>query len=189
MYHISEVYPVAVHKKCNLVWMSSSKPECRNAGQSGRDAAIVGKDAMMNLHCNALLFDMDGVLIDSTPAVARVWRRWALEHGFDTQRAAGLPQPSLFLTSTDVLNGKPHPEPYIKAAAKLGFRNADCIVFEDVPAGIRAGKAAGSRVIAFRTAVSDVVLKQTCADWVLNDCCEVRVTGTEGFIQLQITAG
>ena len=33
--------------------------------------------------CRALLFDLDGVLIDSTPAVARVWRQWALERGFD----------------------------------------------------------------------------------------------------------
>jgi mannitol-1-/sugar-/sorbitol-6-phosphatase len=221
------------------------------------------KGVMITLECGALLFDMDGVLIDSTPAVARVWRRWALEHGFDPQevihkahgrpsittlreylpnanheaenrlveraeiedlegvvplpgaqellsslpaerwaivtsctrplaevriRAAGLPQPALFLTSTDVVNGKPHPEPYIKAAAKLGFANADCIVFEDVPAGIRAGKAAGSRVIAFRTTVNDIVLKQACADWVLNNCSEVRVIGTEGSVQLQIAA-
>jgi mannitol-1-/sugar-/sorbitol-6-phosphatase len=41
---------------------------------------------MVQIHCKALLFDLDGVLIDSTPAVARVWRRWALEHGFDPQR-------------------------------------------------------------------------------------------------------
>jgi mannitol-1-/sugar-/sorbitol-6-phosphatase len=33
------------------------------------------------IHCNAILFDMDGVLVDSTPAVARVWTGWALEHG------------------------------------------------------------------------------------------------------------
>ena len=30
-----------------------------------------------------MLFDLDGVLIDSTRAVARVWRQWAIEHGFD----------------------------------------------------------------------------------------------------------
>jgi mannitol-1-/sugar-/sorbitol-6-phosphatase len=41
---------------------------------------------MVQIHCKALLFDLDGVLIDSTPAVARVWHRWALEHGFDPQR-------------------------------------------------------------------------------------------------------
>ena len=37
------------------------------------------------VQCSALLFDMDGVLINSTPAVARVWRRWAIEHGFNPE--------------------------------------------------------------------------------------------------------
>jgi sugar-phosphatase len=37
------------------------------------------------VRCSAFLFDMDGVLIDSTPAVARVWRRWAVERGFDPE--------------------------------------------------------------------------------------------------------
>ncbi len=36
---------------------------------------------MTSLRCSGLLFDMDGVLVDSTPAVARVWTWWALEHG------------------------------------------------------------------------------------------------------------
>src|SRR3981081_2326554 len=40
---------------------------------------------MVPIHCSALQFDMDGVLIDSTPAVARVWHRWAVEHGFDPE--------------------------------------------------------------------------------------------------------
>src|ERR1700691_2730553 len=40
---------------------------------------------MNQVRCAALLFDMDGVLIDSTPAVARVWHRWAVEHGFNPE--------------------------------------------------------------------------------------------------------
>jgi sugar-phosphatase len=36
---------------------------------------------MTCIHCSAILFDMDGVLVDSTPAVARAWTGWALEHG------------------------------------------------------------------------------------------------------------
>jgi len=35
--------------------------------------------------CSAMLFDMDGVLIDSTPAVARVWHKWAVAHGFNPE--------------------------------------------------------------------------------------------------------
>ena len=37
----------------------------------------------VKIQCRAVLFDLDGVLVDSTPAVARVWTGWALEHGFD----------------------------------------------------------------------------------------------------------
>jgi sugar-phosphatase len=38
---------------------------------------------MTLIQCGAVLFDMDGVLVDSTPAVARVWTVWARKHGFD----------------------------------------------------------------------------------------------------------
>ena len=36
----------------------------------------------MKIHCRGVLFDLDGVLVDSTPAVARVWTIWANKHGF-----------------------------------------------------------------------------------------------------------
>src|SRR5208282_4473859 len=36
---------------------------------------------MIAIRCSGLIFDLDGVLIDSTPAVARVWQRWAVAHG------------------------------------------------------------------------------------------------------------
>lgn len=49
----------------------------------------------MQIHCRALLFDMDGVLVDSTPAVARVWTKWANGFGLDpsevVRRAHGRP--------------------------------------------------------------------------------------------------
>src|SRR5690349_10945993 len=37
------------------------------------------------LRAGALLFDMDGTLVDSTPAVHRLWRRWAARHGVDVE--------------------------------------------------------------------------------------------------------
>jgi sugar-phosphatase len=90
-------------------------------------------------------------------------------------RAAGLPVPERMVTSNDIKNGKPHPEPYLKGASVLGFSAGDCVVVEDVPAGIRAGKAAGATVIAFRTMLKDPELLAAGADWVLNNCSDISV--------------
>jgi sugar-phosphatase len=38
------------------------------------------------INCKAILFDLDGVLVDSTAAVARVWANWARAHGLDTDK-------------------------------------------------------------------------------------------------------
>jgi len=48
----------------------------------------------------------------------------------------------------EITRGKPDPEGYLKAAARLGFSAADCIVIEDAPAGIESAQAAGMRSIA-----------------------------------------
>jgi len=202
---------------------------------------------MFRIRCRGVLFDLDGVLVDSTPAVARVWAWWAREHGFDPEEvvkkahgrpsittirellpdadhaaedreverreiadvegviplpgamellqalplerwaivtsctralahvriaAAGLPKPKHLVTATDVRHGKPHPEPYLKGAQILGIPADDCLVIEDAPAGIRAGKAAGARVLALRTTANDAELQQAGADWIADDCAE-----------------
>jgi sugar-phosphatase len=61
-------------------------------------------------------------------------------------RAAGLPVPDHFITGESVQNGKPAPDGFLKAADLLGVPIAECLVFEDSPAGVAAGKAAGARV-------------------------------------------
>lgn len=66
-------------------------------------------------------------------------------------RAAGLRRPDVLVTADSVSRGKPDPEPYLLAARKLGVLPGDCTVFEDAPAGISAGKAAGMRVVALTT--------------------------------------
>jgi len=66
-------------------------------------------------------------------------------------RTSGLPIPRTFVTSADVARGKPEPEPYLLAAGRLGLAPADCVVIEDSPPGVAAGKAAGMRVIAVLT--------------------------------------
>lgn len=60
----------------------------------------------------------------------------------------GLPQPSVFVDGDDVAEGKPSSEGYLLAARLLGVRARDCLVVEDAPAGVQAGKAAGMTVLA-----------------------------------------
>ena len=62
--------------------------------------------------------------------------------------AVGLPVPATMITFDDVEHGKPHPEPYLLAARRLGVDPARCLVFEDAPAGIASARAAGCRVVA-----------------------------------------
>ncbi|MFE7804722.1 HAD-IA family hydrolase [Streptomyces sp. NPDC057430] len=61
--------------------------------------------------------------------------------------AAGLRMPTTRVTAEHVGASKPDPEGFLKGAAELGFDPADCVVFEDSEAGIRAGRAAGMRVV------------------------------------------
>ena len=214
---------------------------------------------MTTVHCQALLFDMDGVLVDSTDAVARVWHKWAVEHGFDPERvvqaahgrpsvmtvrdflphadaeaedreverreiedlegvvairgavelvrslpanrwivvtsatrplaevrlrAAGIPiGDQNFITSNDIRKGKPDPEPYLKAAQRLGFAAKDCVVVEDALVGVRAGKAAGARVVAFPRTADRAELLSAGADWVLRDCGDIQAsTNGDGLV-------
>jgi len=101
-------------------------------------------------------------------------------------RAAGLSIPKSLVTSSDVTNGKPHPEPYLKAASVLEWSAADCVVVEDVPAGIRAGKAAGARVIAFPTTCEGSDLKAAGADWVLKNCSEISLLNFDSGLTLAL---
>ena len=65
--------------------------------------------------------------------------------------AAGLPEPAVLVTSDQVEHGKPAPDPYLLAAERLGVDPAACVVFEDAPAGIASGRAAGMTVWAVTT--------------------------------------
>jgi beta-phosphoglucomutase len=53
--------------------------------------------------------------------------------------------------SDDVINGKPHPEVFLKAASKLGVAPSRCVVIEDAVVGVQAALAAGMRCLAVTT--------------------------------------
>ena len=55
---------------------------------------------------------------------------------------------ALSLAGDEVVSGKPAPEPYLTAAARLGVRADRCVVLEDSPAGVASGEAAGCAVVA-----------------------------------------
>ncbi|KKD04757.1 HAD family hydrolase [Streptomyces sp. WM6386] len=59
--------------------------------------------------------------------------------------------PKTLVAAEDVTRGKPDPEPYLLAARALGVDPARCVVFEDAPAGLRAGRAAGMTTVALAT--------------------------------------
>jgi beta-phosphoglucomutase len=71
---------------------------------------------------------------------------------------------------SDITNNKPHPEIFITAAQKLGLKPEECLVVEDAPSGVKAGKAAGAKCLALTTSVSKEVLSE--ADWIVKDLSE-----------------
>lgn len=210
--------------------------------------------------CSAILFDLDGVLCDSTQSVDREWREWAARKGVDGDavmavahgvrtievirrvaphlnaeaeaaaienheahdqrgvtvmpgavelvnsipadrwgvvtsgsrllarnrlRHCGLPIPEVLVTSDDVVNGKPDPEPYVKGAAGLKFAPAECLVIEDAPAGIQSAHAAGMKVIGIASTYSASQLN--AADAVINVFQDLSVKLADG--RLLISAG
>jgi beta-phosphoglucomutase-like phosphatase (HAD superfamily) len=94
-------------------------------------------------------------------------------------KTSGLPRPEIFVTSSDIANGKPAPDPYLKGAEVLGLTPRDCVVVEDAPAGLRSGKAAGARVVALRTTMTEKELWDAGADWVVRDCAAITLATPE----------
>lgn len=214
---------------------------------------------MSEFQCEAVLFDLDGVLVDSTKAVVTVWTAWSekngippaktleIIHGRRTMEAlqmlaphldikseaeklesgithkkggtvaipgaasllrslpedrwcvvtsgfkefakirlkdANLPVPKILVSAEDVTNGKPHPEPYLKGAKLLGATPAECLVFEDAPAGIRSAHAGGMKAVGITTTYTAAELP--VPDAVIQTLSEVRVSLHNGKLQVQI---
>jgi mannitol-1-/sugar-/sorbitol-6-phosphatase len=211
------------------------------------------------MHCDSLLFDLDGVLVDSIRSIERHWTLWAARHGIDMDvlrrvahgrrtveimrlvaphldvesealaLAAGeagdtegvlevaearrliseipegawavatsgsraialarlrhtrLPVPRVLVTADDVQRGKPHPEPYLLAAERLGVAPERCVVVEDAPAGIDAARAAGMAVIAVASTHDVAVLSH--AHLVVPELAGLRVVPATGGWRLRV---
>lgn len=78
-------------------------------------------------------------------------------------------------TSCEVAKGKPAPDVYLKAAEDLKVDPAECLVFEDIPSGILAGKRAGMTVCAVEDDFSRPYEKEKreLADYYICDYAEV----------------
>lgn len=214
---------------------------------------------MITLNCKAILFDLDGTLVDSASRVQRLWVDWGKRHGIAPQsilevmhgrradetirlvaphlplrdeflaleqeeisdmegvrpypsagellgrlslrqwaivtsgtrrvasarlRHVNLPIPAIFITAEDVNTGKPAPDGYLLAASRLDLSPAECVVVEDAPAGIQAGKAAGMRVIAVASTLAKEALGQ--ADLVVANLSDMQLVETRSEIRIQL---
>lgn len=82
--------------------------------------------------------------------------------------------------SKDVVRGKPDPEVFLKAAGKIGLSACRCVVVEDAPAGVKAGKAAGCAVIAITGTATREALSR--ADTIVNSLREVTPSIVQNLI-------
>ena len=112
--------------------------------------------------------------------------RWALVTSASQRVArhrlasAGLPLPKLLIGAEEVERGKPDPEPYLLAARRLGLAPADCLVFEDAPAGIRSALQAGCQVVQIGGDKRlDGGVRARLEDW-----RQIRLTEDEAGLQL-----
>jgi HAD superfamily hydrolase (TIGR01509 family) len=163
-------------------WMAAEHALVGEHGGSWSDAhgrALIGNDLMWSAEYIRRESGIDVPpaeivrrLVDDVPARVRAdvpWRPGALAL-LGRMRAGGLPcalvtmsyrrlaaavvealPPSTFaavVTGDEVSRGKPHPEPYLRAARLLGVEASACLAIEDSPTGIASAEAAGARVLA-----------------------------------------
>jgi len=130
------------------------------------------------------LADVEGlrVLGGAHELVAALPRnRWAIvtSCGRDLARlrlgAVGLPAPDVLIVAEEVPRGKPAPDGYRLGAERLGYAPSACIVFEDAPAGVAAGKASGARVLALTTNYAPRDLQEAGADATIADLRSIQV--------------
>lgn len=100
-----------------------------------------------------------------------------------------MPLPEHLVAAEDVQEGKPDPTCYVMGKQKLGLQEAaDVLVLEDSPAGIKAGKAAGCRVLAVVTSHTAEQVAAAEPDWIVKDLRSLRILqSSEKGVELEIS--
>jgi sugar-phosphatase len=99
-------------------------------------------------------------------------------------KAAGLPVPERLISGDMVARGKPDPEPYRRGAELLGFSAAECVVVEDAPSGVQAGRGAGCHVLGVLGTHSAEELRAAGAMWVVESLTKVQAETRGEWIML-----
>lgn len=131
---------------------------------------------------------------DLLDSITRAHVPWAIVTSGTTPLVTGwlgvlkLPLPEHLVVAEDVENGKPDPACYLMGKEKLALGAADeVLVLEDSPAGIRAGKEAGCKVLGVVTSHSMQQVVDAGADWIVQDLRSVKLVGSdEGGVTLEI---
>ncbi|KZC95368.1 MULTISPECIES: HAD-IA family hydrolase [Clavibacter] len=140
-----------------------------------RAADSIARFAPAGSDVPALLAELDRLELDGSPATVEIpgardlvaalpagSHALVTSAGPDLARArlagAGIRVPDVVVSADDVTAGKPDPSGYLLAAERLGVDPADAIVYEDAEAGIRAGLAAGMRVVVVGDHASDATV-------------------------------
>jgi sugar-phosphatase len=140
----------------------------------------------------AELSDFDGVVAlagaaDALAALSDAQRAIVTSGGRELARKrllhVGLPVPAILVAAEDVSEGKPSPEGFLAAASKLGVHPSRCVVTEDTPAGIQAGRGAGCRVVALTTTFPKASLHD--ADVVVESLADLQIIEREGEIEVR----
>ncbi|KAH6678070.1 glycerol-3-phosphate phosphatase-like protein [Halenospora varia] len=150
-------------------------------------------EGLLPLHYGADAVEIPGArtLLDS---ITKSNVPWAIVTSGTTPLVTGwlkvlqLPTPEHLVVAEDVENGKPDPSCYLMGKEKLSLSAShEVLVLEDSPAGIKAGKAAGCKVLGVVTSHTVEQVVAAGADWIVKDLQSIRmVKGGVGGVELEI---
>jgi len=143
-----------------------------------------GTDAVEITGARQLLASLEAV--NAPWAVVTSATRALLDGWIDVLKLA---HPRCIVVAEDVEHGKPDPACYLLGRQRLGLpESSHMIVIEDAPSGVRAGKAAGFKVIGLSTTHTVGQVQEAGADWIVQDLRSVKLKSFgDGVVQIEIS--